>query len=99
MVYEFGCVIYEGKFDTLVRGALICTACDIPAACKICGFKGHNANHGCSRCFIFFPGPIIKKDYSGFDRENWPQRDIDKHRALSKKIKHTKHYRLETILK
>lgn len=45
----------------LVRGALICAACDIPAARKVCGFKGHNANHGCSKCFKFFPGPITKK--------------------------------------
>lgn len=78
------------SFKVLVRGALICAACDIPAARKVCGFKGHNANHGCSRCFIFFPGPITKKDYSGFDRENWPPRDIDKHRTISKKIKHAK---------
>ena len=41
----------------LVRGALICAACDIPAARKVCGFKGHNANHGCSKCLKFFPGP------------------------------------------
>ena len=49
------------SFKVLVRGALICAACDIPAAHKVCGFKLHNANHGCSKCFIFFPGPITKK--------------------------------------
>ena len=70
----------------LVRGTLICAACDIPAARKVCGFKGHNANHGCSKCFKLFPGPITKKDYSGF-RKIWPPRDIHAHRATSKKIK------------
>ena len=34
---------------TLIRAALICTACDIPAARKFNGFIGHNATFGCSK--------------------------------------------------
>lgn len=75
------------KFKVVIRGALLCAACDIPAARKLCGFKGHNANHGCSKCFKKFPGPITNKDYSGFDRNDWPKRDISSHRQISKKIK------------
>ena len=37
-----------------VRVALICVACDIPAARKIAGFMGHNATRGCSRCLKHF---------------------------------------------
>lgn len=35
------------RYKVLVRGALICAACDIPAARKLCGFKGHNGNRVC----------------------------------------------------
>lgn len=78
------------KYKVLVKGALICAACDIPAARKLCGFKGHNAHRGCSKCFKHFPGLMANKDYSGFDRNNWPQRDISTHRDISKKIKYAK---------
>lgn len=77
------------KYKVLVRGAVICAACDIPAARKLCGFKGHNANRGCSKCFKFFPGPVTKKDYSGFDQENWPPRNFNVHRKISEQIKKT----------
>ena len=51
-----------------VRAALLCTACDIPAARKLCGFVGHGANKGCSRCLKSFPTAEFKTkpDYSGF---------------------------------
>ena len=60
--------------------ALICVACDMPASRKVSGFLGHNANKGCSRCFKTFPGEVGKKDFSGFDRENWQPRLIGAHR-------------------
>ena len=78
------------RYKVLIRGALICAACDIPAARKLCGFRGHNANHGCSKCFKVFSGPVTNRDYSGFDRENWPLRDITEHRRISKEIKNAK---------
>ena len=54
----------------------MCVACDIPAA----RFKGHNANYGCSRCKKNFPGGFAKKDCSGFDRFEWPKRNLQDHR-------------------
>ena len=34
----------------IVRAALICVSCDIPAARKVCGFVGHRARKGCNKC-------------------------------------------------
>ena len=33
-----------------LKAGLLCVACDIPAARKICGFLGHMAKLGCSKC-------------------------------------------------
>lgn len=57
-----------------IRCALMCVACDLPAGRKICGFLGHSAKLGCSRCFKEFAGTVGKMDYSGFDRQNWQPR-------------------------
>ena len=53
--------------QVVVRAALLCTACDIPAARKVSGFVGHNALHGCSKCLKNFQQPhlgrnLIKQD-------------------------------------
>ena len=66
----------------LVRAALICIACDIPAARKVCGFVGHQALHGCSKCLKEFPTRNFgdKADYSGFNRAEWLLRDGTSHR-------------------
>ena len=39
----------------LVRAALLCVACDVPAARKVCGFSGHRELRGCSKCLKPFP--------------------------------------------
>ncbi|KAG2191165.1 hypothetical protein INT47_006510 [Mucor saturninus] len=60
-----------------VRAALMCVACDIPAARKTAGFTGHastNACHKCARQFSVIDGSS-KIDYSGFDVENWTPRE------------------------
>lgn len=44
----------ESGLSVIVRAALLCVACDIPAARKTCGFVGHSANHGCSKCLVTF---------------------------------------------
>ena len=62
-----------------VRCALLCVACDIPAGRKVCGFLGHSARLGCSRCYKQFPGSVGSMDYSGFQRQNWCLRDGAKH--------------------
>lgn len=43
------CQTAEGN-DIAVRVALLCCACDVPAARKLCGFLSHNAKMGCSKC-------------------------------------------------
>ena len=69
-----------------IRCVLLCVACDIPASRKVCGFWGHMANLGCSKCYKYFPGSFGHKDYSGFDRSNWVPRSGKKHRSDVKKI-------------
>ena len=69
------------------RAALLCISADIPAARKLCGFKGHGAYRGCSRCLKVFPGGFgERKDYSGFDRENWQPRCNKDHKLNAKKL-------------
>ena len=67
----------------IFKCALLCVACDIPAGRKVCGFMGHNAHYGCSRCFKWFPGDFGNVDFSGFDRENWPKRNGRVHRRVA----------------
>ena len=59
-------------------------ACDILAARKVCG---HNSLHACSRCFKEFPTTTFgeKPDFTGFDRDQWPKRSLDKHREHAMK--------------
>ena len=68
-----------------VRCALLCIACDIPGGRKTCGFLSHSANYGCSKCFKLFPGGVGCKDYSGFDRDQWPTRSLNDHRKCKTK--------------
>ena len=52
----------------VVRCALLCCACDLPAGRKVCGFLGHSASLGCSKCLNSFKGTVGNMNYSGFDR-------------------------------
>ena len=71
-----------------IHAALTCCACDILATRKLCGFVGHSAKLGCSKCTkvlstLTTPGVYIgdnKRDYSGYDRENWQERNLSEHR-------------------
>ena len=62
-----------------VKLALVCVGCDIPATRKLCGFLGHGATLGCSKCLKEFPGMAGKKDYSGFCRNDWQVRTLEAH--------------------
>ncbi|MES9883515.1 MAG: hypothetical protein ABW185_21860 [Sedimenticola sp.] len=74
-----------------VRAALLCCAADIPAARKLCGFLGHAATLGCSKCLKRFPGGFgVKKNYSGFNRENWPMRMYRDHLKTIKMLEKCK---------
>ena len=69
----------------LVRAALLCVACDIPAAHKVCGFLGHRALRGCSRCLKTFTTNHFgeKPDYSGFNCSDWEQRTLEHHKTFA----------------
>ena len=67
----------------VIRAALICTACDIPASRKVSGFVGHNAHRACSRCLKGFRKEGAfgdQPDFTGTDRDNWPMRCVTSHR-------------------
>ena len=38
----------------IVKVALVGVSCDIPAVRKVCGFPGHSATLGCSKCMLKF---------------------------------------------
>ena len=67
----------------IVREALLCVGCDIPAARKVCGFLGHRATMGCSKCLLPFTTDRFgeKPDYYNFKRMEWTQRTNEHHRS------------------
>lgn len=75
--------IASTNYTKKIRCALMCVSCDIPAGRKICGFLGHSARIGCSRCLKEFQGTIGSMDYSGFDRCNWKERTWQEHNAAA----------------
>ena len=66
----------------IVRCALLCCACDLPAGRKVCGFLGrtHSASLGCSKCMKAIQGAVGNMNYSGFDHHTWPLRTNAVHR-------------------
>lgn len=69
----------------IVRLALTCVACDLPAIRKVCGFVSYDALHGCSKCMKEFPTTVFGQspDYSGYDRATWVNRDTSAHKVAS----------------
>ena len=63
----------------LVRFALLCCACDLPAGRKVCGFLGCSAALGCSKCLKRFTGTVGSMNYGGFDCSIWPRRTFQNH--------------------
>lgn len=74
------------KRTIMVRLAVMCIACDIPAVRKMCGFAGHSACLGCSKCKHRFEQKSWGMDYSGFDRTQWELRNSIEH------IEHARQY-------
>ena len=70
----------------LVRCAVICCSCDLPAGRKLCGLLSHSAHLGCSKCLKFFPTVGDDLDYSGFERDLWTARNNISHRNDVKKL-------------
>ncbi len=68
---------------TIIRCALLCAACDLPAGRKLCGLLSYNAHQGCSRCTKSF-----SSGYGGFDRDKWNKRSRTDHLETVSKIDH-----------
>ena len=68
---------------TSLRCALTCVSSDLPATRKVCGFAGHSAAMGCSKCKVKFKSGLFgdKLDYSGYNRDSWQPRDRNSHMA------------------
>ena len=73
----------------MVRAALLCVGCDIAAARKVCGFLGHRATMGCSKCLHAFPTERFgeKADYSNFKRTEWRKRTNDHYHSEAMKCR------------
>ena len=74
----------------VVRCALLCCACDLPAGRKVCGFLSHSASLGCSKCLKSFRGTVGNMDYSGFERHSWPIRTNTTHRQNVELVKQSR---------
>ena len=77
---------HDGTAKKLVKCALLCVSCDIPAGRKVCGFLGHGARYGCCRCGKCFEGCVGQMDYSGFERDSWPPRSGSEHRQVCQRL-------------
>lgn len=42
--------ILDDKHADKLYAAVLCCACDVPAARKLCGFLGHSSKLGCHKC-------------------------------------------------
>ena len=78
----------QSEIPLAYRGAVILASADLPSVCKLCGFKGHSADRGCSKCFKYFPSSFGEKtDYSGFERDLWPPRHNRSHRIHAEMVR------------
>ena len=67
------------KTDRLIKCVSICITCDLPATRKVCGFLGHSAKLGCSRCLLDFGGGQSKNVGKGFNKTLWPPQTQHQH--------------------
>ena len=82
-------VFHSGSYGMSQKffAALLLVACDVPAARKLCGFLGHGAVRGCSKCKKkFIPGQNFgdKMNFGGF--ENCLHRTNEEHRSEAQEI-------------
>ena len=71
--------IHLPKTDRLIHCVLICITCDLTATRKVCGFLGHSAKLGCSRCKLDFGGGQSKDVGRGWDKTLSPPRTQHQH--------------------
>lgn len=56
----------SGIEKKVLKCALLCVSCDLPAARKVCEFLSHSAKFGCSKCLMKFPGSVGTMNYELF---------------------------------
>ena len=68
-LWNDGVAVMRDVNQIVVKAALLCVSCDIPAARKVCGFLSHAARLGCSKCTKEFPcaGFGQRVSYAGFE--------------------------------
>ena len=66
-----------------IRLCIDCVVCDIPATRKLCGFLGHSARLGCSKCLKEFPtlGFGERTNFAGYNRDDWTIRSSISHKT------------------
>ena len=90
LLWKGVCLKNSRSVTILVRGALLCVGCDIPAARKVGGFVNHRATKG-SKYHTSFPTSAFgeKANYSNFDRNSWIPRTNENDRANALKHFHS----------
>ena len=68
-----------------VRVCLICITCDVPAIRKVCGFVGHKARLGCSKCLCEFNHLQGGGLQCSGNLEEWDLRNLKQHRQQCEK--------------
>ena len=66
----------------LVRCAIVCVVCDLPAAKKTAGFAAHNHTHFCTYCHCTSNGP----GYRNFNYTKWSYRSNEEVRCNAKEF-------------
>ena len=75
-----------------VRVCLICITCDVPAIRKVCGFVGHKARLGCSKCLCEFNHLQGGGLQCSGNLEEWDLRNLKQHRQQCEKSLRCKSY-------
>lgn len=83
-------LVPPGNVTQEFRGALIGISCDLPATRKVCGFQGHTANLGCSKCLVEFSEGFNHQNYTNFNIGTWTLRTKSTHDADIKEIQKAK---------
>ena len=66
---------------------------------RVCGFMGHAATKGCSKCLLSFPTNAFgeKGDYSNYEKTQWTERTIEDHKLM--RTRNVPHLKIERSLR
>ena len=89
---QLSCTIPGQPSCITIRACLLCVSCDLPAVRKLCGFAGHSACMGCSKCNKRFPSGVYdnKLDFSGYNRDSWKSRTHTECAKLAQQYRNAK---------